>query len=160
MVHGFAASFTAGKRGEHVLDRFFARRGIRVTPVSRTEERRGIDRVFGLQDGRNVNIEYKTDEAAARTGNVFIETISVDSVPKHGWGFSCEADWIVIYIPGLSSAYVVRPQVIREHLYSWTSMFKVRAATNDGYHTYGVLVPVWNIELVAAAKYEIEPDDE
>jgi hypothetical protein len=56
-----------------------------VRPATPQEQRRGIDRIFThRQTGQRLAVEYKTDYKAARTGNAFIGSISVDTAGKAG----------------------------------------------------------------------------
>ena len=74
-TYGFQAQLKVGELGEETLDAFFAEKGYEIKNVTMKEQRRGIDRIF-VKDGKEVKVEYKTDALTARTGNVFIETVS------------------------------------------------------------------------------------
>jgi len=87
-------------------------------------------------------VEYKTDHTAARTGNAFIETISVDSEQKAGWAFTSQADVVLYYVPGRDQVYVLRTTAVRSRLPFWLQACEVRQVPNDGYHTHGLLVPL------------------
>jgi hypothetical protein len=128
------------------LDQWFARE-YEVRPATQEEQRRGIDRLFmHLQTGKRLTVEYKTDYKAARTGNAFIETVSVDTTGKAGWAHSSEAECLIYYIPGDGLMYVLALEVLRRELPRWMRQYPVRAAQNEGYATHGVLVPLDEFE--------------
>lgn len=145
----FDDQLSHGEHGETFLDRFFSR-WFRIEPATPEEQRRGIDRIFyNSRHRRTLTIEYKTDTAAARTGNAFIETISVDAIEKAGWVFTTEADILIYYIPGKSVLYVLRMAAVRSRLPFWLLTYKVREIPNLGYYTHGLLVPLDELERCA-----------
>ena len=91
---------------------------------------------------RRFAVEYKTDHLAARTGNAFIETISVDVEQKAGWAFTAQADLLLYYVPGLSQVYVLRTTALRARLPFWLLAHEVQQVSNRGYQTHGLLVPL------------------
>jgi hypothetical protein len=152
--YDFAESFGRGKRGEDILDTYFADR-FDIRPVSMDQDRLGIDRIFTNHLGRQLTVQYKTDRTAATTGNVFIETVSVDYPPKAGWVFSCSADWLIYYVPGWDMAYVVRPAALKAKVREWYGAHQCRAIPNKSYHTIGVLVPRHIFATVAEREIDL-----
>jgi hypothetical protein len=142
-----------GEAGEAVLDRFFSR-WYRIIPASAQHQRRGIDRVF-VAGTRRIAVEYKSDSTAARTGNAFVETVSVDTAGKPGWVYTSQADFLVYFIPPDDLVYVLRPATLRKALPGWLRRYPVRAIPNAGYHTHGVLVPLDEFERLAQAIYSL-----
>lgn len=79
-VYGFHHQLNAGKRGERFIDSYFADAYKIYQPDLSFEKIAGIDRIWtDKRDKRVLGVEYKTDETAIKTGNVFLETISVAS---------------------------------------------------------------------------------
>lgn len=148
-THSFTHKLKEGQRHEAFLDRYFSA-DFAITPANPTEERSGIDRHFKRRrDGRCLTIQYKADSTAARTGNAFIETISVDRDNIPGWAYTCRADLLIYYIPPMGLAYVLEPAVIRDRVDAWQQTFKSKAIPNKGYNTIGVLVPLDEIERIS-----------
>lgn len=86
MVHQFADKLREGMAHEATLDSVFRRMGYTVEPVGMDAQRRGVDRLMVSPGTRRVvRVEYKADSVASRTGNAFIETVSVDTANKPGW---------------------------------------------------------------------------
>ena len=82
MPYRFDVQMAKGQRGEAVLDAYFAR-WFDITPATRWQQRRGIDRVFvGRLHGQRLTVEYKTDTVGARTGHAFVELQVGD---RRGW---------------------------------------------------------------------------
>lgn len=147
--YNFADQLSHGKRGETFLDRFFAH-WFRIEPAAPEEQRHGIDRHFHhLKSHDDFTVEYKTDSAAARTGNAFIETISVDTEHKAGWAFTSQADVLLYYVPGKDTVYILKMAAIRARLPLWRQTCEVREVPNGGYHTHGLLVPLQELERCA-----------
>lgn len=154
VAYQFEEQFSNGKSGEYVLDEYFA--GFYdIQSATREQERCGIDRIFTGSSGKRFTVEYKTDTAAARTGNLFIETISVDTVPKLGWARTCSADYIILYIPGWQRAYIVKPTLIRARLPEWIRRYRLMPIDNGEYFTYGVPVPHQMVEALATRVIEL-----
>ena len=138
-----------GEIGELFLDDYF-RRWYRIMPATPYQQRLGIDRLFFRRDnGIEYAIEYKCDATSARTGNAFIETVSVDNQDKPGWAIYCQADFIIYFVDGCGPAYVIRPEQIREKLPAWQSQYPSRAIPNKGYKTIGLLVPLTQLKPIS-----------
>lgn len=146
MTYDFREKLAEGEAHEATLDAYFSS-WYEIAPVTMEEQRRGIDRVFYRKsDGRRYLVQYKSDTTAARTGNAFVETVSVDVSETAGWAYTCEADYLVYFIPPMGLAYVLKPSRIREKLPAWLEEYETRAAPNKGYRTVGVLVPLDEFE--------------
>ncbi len=141
MAYQFDRQLVEGEAGEAFLDAFFTQRGHSVRAVSMAEQRQGIDRIITTRSGQVMKVEYKTDHTAARTGNAFVETISVDTHGKMGWALTSQADYLVYLVPG--QLIIVLPfQSLRWALPGWMREYPERTAANNGYETHGVLVPL------------------
>jgi hypothetical protein len=151
MTYSFRKQFAFGKKHESRLDRLFADR-FSIKPASRAQERSGIDRIFTeIDTGKTYTIQYKSDKTAARTGNAFVETVSVDVQGKPGWAVSCQADFIIYYVVDSGPAYILRPKDIRKRVSTWQRKYDQRKIPNRGYHTVGLLVPLREFEQLAVA---------
>lgn len=138
--------FKNGKDVERFLDGFLAERGWRVEVLTPHEERKlhlGDRRLH--RGAESVLIEYKSGIQTFYTGNVFLETISVDSTGAPGWVYTCRADWIV-YAALLNSKLLwFKPDNLREKIEGLKLRFrtvKTSKGQNSGYDTHGVIVPL------------------
>jgi hypothetical protein len=151
-TYAFQNQLTKGERAEGVLDVFLAS-DHEITPVSLAEQRRGIDRVFVRRTtGRRFTVQYKADWTAHRTGNAFIETVSVDTNNVPGWALTSQADWLIYYLPRDRHAYAIRMAVIRDKVVEWSATYPTTAVQNMDYHTHGVLVPLQELALLCDGK--------
>lgn len=153
-MHKFVESFERGKYYERLLDKYFSCFG-EIEKVSRADQRKGIDRVFRTWDGIHT-VEYKADEQAGKTGNAFIETISVDSNSAEGWAMKSQADYLIYYIPDNGQAYLLTMKSIRERLPHWIATYKKAKGVNMGYSSHGRLVPLREIARMALTAFSIE----
>ena len=147
-MYDFKKQLAAGEQSEAMLDNFFAQ-WYSITPVGMAEQRQGIDRIFTRTDGTTFPIEYKTDWTASKTGNAFVETVSVDTANKPGWAYSSKARYLIYYVPGDGLIYVIEFSKLRSHLRRWENQYQARSIPNQGYHTKGLLVPLVEFEKIA-----------
>lgn len=148
-LYRFDQQLEQGEQGEAFLDRYFAR-WFRILPATPDEQREWIDRWFyALRRPRSFAVEYKTDWTASRTGNAFIETVSVDTCDRAGWAYTSEADVLLYYLPGSATIYVLTLTALRYRLPFWAQLYPLREIPNDGYHTHGLLVPLTELEQSA-----------
>lgn len=138
-----------GESAERFLDSYFQDEFI-IRPATRQQQRTGIDRIYTRRkDGRVWKIEYKADKTAARTGNAFVETVSVDTAGKPGWAYTCQSDYILYYIVGVGPLYILRPKDIQGKIQKWRRQYPERRIPNGSYHTVGLLVPLDEFERLA-----------
>jgi hypothetical protein len=158
-VYDFDQQMQQGDEGASFLDAFFAGKGYAIRPATRDEQRRGVDRIFtNPKTGDDSKVEYKTDRAAARTGNAFIETVSVDSAGKMGWALTSEADILVYYVPPDGLIYVVPFRALRWEMPRWLREYPPRRAQNHGYATHGIVVPLHELAHHAIRVYQVAED--
>jgi hypothetical protein len=69
--------------------------------------------------GTQVAVEYKTDWTASRTGNAFVETVSVDQAGKSGWAYTSTATYLMSYIPGDNLLYILTFATLHQQLPRW-----------------------------------------
>lgn len=110
------------------------------------EQWRGIDRVVTTPAGA-VGLDYKCDERAQQSGNVFLEMVSNSVTGRLGWMRTSEAEWLVYYVVP-DRVLLCRFARLRPLLAAWAARYPVRAAHNVAYDTLGLCVPV---AVVAAA---------
>lgn len=154
-MYDFRERLKFGEKHERFLDRHFQDR-FTIEDASQGDQRRGIDRYFtDKRNNKTYSIQYKSDETAARTGNAFVETVSVDTNNVPGWAYTCQADFIVYYVVGSGPAYVIRPKSIKSKLPGWLKKYPTRSIPNRGrgkhYNTIGLLVPLDEFERIAYA---------
>lgn len=148
-VRTFHDQLAHGQRGEDALDRWVHQRfGTAPQPVELAQQRQGIDRQVG-----ELTVEYKTDSQGHRTGNGFIETISVDRTGKPGWLWTTQADWVIYWLPGDGRGWLLSPLAMRERAWEWTRRFRIKVSSNPSYHSYGLLVPLSELDEVATETF-------
>ena len=156
-VYSLDKQLAEGQGAENHLDRFFST-WFDITESTRQQQREGIDRIWVRKDsGCVITVEYKADSTAARTGNIFIETVSVDTAKKLGWAYTSRAQELLYYIPPLGKAYLVPMSLIKRQLPAWHGKYPTRRIPNKGrlgdtYHTVGILV------ALSVFERECQPD--
>lgn len=155
--HNFYASRDAGKRGEAQLDRYFEQFYDVIRELTLDEELLiAADRIFQIEStGHRVSVEYKTDDKATDTGNIFVETVSNDVSGAPGWAYSSLAQVIVIYLPREGFAYFANAVRIKQSLDTWRKVYLEKRVWNDGYFTRGLCVPRPDFEAVCFAAKQI-----
>lgn len=141
-----SVQFKRGMEAEGFLDDFFRARGWQIVPTTAHEERKLClgDRHFA-KDGNTLLVEYKSGIQTYYTGNVFLETISVDSANKPGWVYTCKADYILYATLLNEKILVFKPDKLRAVIEMLKTKFrevKTSNNQNDGYDTHGVIVPL------------------
>lgn len=131
-----------------------------VNTVNRDFERAGVDRIWTHRDsGMRWSVEYKHDTLAHKTGNVFVETVSVDTAGKKGWAYTSTAQLLVYYVVEGEYAFIARMHEIRRRLPGWERFYKAKHATTtdragNAYKTWGVLIP---LQTFRAASEKVVP---
>lgn len=163
-VHTFDKSYEAAKLYDAELDKHFGQ-AYDLTKASRAEERRGIDRFFcHRQTGVSYSVEYKTDHKAHESGNVFIETMSVDTAGKRGWAYTSTAQVLVYFIPQREAALRADMLTVKRRLSEW-AVYPERPAWNKSrsgelYRTLGLLVPLEVFRAACVGEHDVaEPLD-
>jgi hypothetical protein len=136
----------SGMNVEAYLDRLFRSQGWNVSRTTPHQERVLClgDRIYNMDDNRYF-IEYKSGLQTAATGNVFLETISVDTQNKEGWVYTCKADYIFYATLLNHKILVFQPETLRKEIEGLKSKFRVvktGKGQNKGYNTHGVIVPL------------------
>ena len=138
--------FKNGKNVEAFLDDFFANRGWIIQHTTPHEERvLCLGDRFYTGKGRRLAVEYKSGIQTYYTGNVFLETVSVDAKSKPGWVYTCKADYLFYATLLNGKILVMIPDKLRERIETLKRNYPVvqtRHNQNDGYNTHGVIVPL------------------
>jgi hypothetical protein len=148
--------FKQGMKVEDYLDAYFTNRGFTVIRTTARQERELClgDRIF-IKDGKPLLVEYKSGIQTFYTGNIFLETVSVDSQNKPGWVYTSQADY-VFYAALLNNKILVfRPAWLRGQIEELKLKFKEVSTShnqNRGYNTHGVIVPLEYAESHLAEK--------
>jgi hypothetical protein len=149
----FESKLAEGQEYERQLDAVFAK-WFQVLPATPAQQRQGIDRTFWhVKDNKSYSVEYKADSVAGRTGNAFVETISVDTTNKPGWAVSSQADMLVYLVTEPQTIYCIWMIKLRSHLADWEAKYATKTAQNQGYRTHGILVPLTEFEAIASLVY-------
>jgi hypothetical protein len=149
----FETQHALGKQAEQFLDHYFARWYIIQTIDLATEIRDGYDRIFiRKHDQQAIRVEYKADWQAAATGNAFIETISIYEERKPGWAHTSQADMLIYFVPQMGQVYMLPLAALRLILPSWKLRYREVPAPNEGYKTYGILVPLTQFSKFGALR--------
>jgi len=150
-MYEFNIQLAHGEDGEHFLDKFFSNKFV-IYNVTMQQQRQGIDRIFKSKaTGKMLKVEYKTDYIAHKTGNVFIETVSVDSNDKKGWIYTSMADYLIYYVVEYSLIYTIHFNTLRKLLPIWLKKYPVKKSPNKDYFTHGVIVPLTEFEKYSKA---------
>ena len=154
-VHEFQDSLKKGEKGEKELDKFF-KKTFEISDVPMELQRAGIDRVFIHKKTRSrCTVEYKTDFAEKRYGNVFLETWSNVQDQKRGWMYTTLAQWIYFYLPHRKEVCIIDVVSLKEHLKELEEKYPVKSALNripnNGgfYRSEGVCVPYKEFKKLA-----------
>ena len=158
MSYDIADQLPEAEKHENYLDEFFRKKWkVEIESVDRAGQRYGIDRIWKWQSGARMTVEYKADNTADRTNNVFIETVSVDKDNKPGWAFTSLAQYLLYYIPPRKIAYFLSMTAIKKNVVWWKTQYKELPIQNKNYITYGLPVPIEElIEKCSAVKVEIK----
>lgn len=147
MAYDFDEQKQVGENSERYLDEYFSR-WYDIQKATPRQQRQGIDRIFAKAGGETLTVEYKTDQAAARTGKAFVELIIVDCRFVVGWAYSSCADYLIYLVPG-AAIYVIRFSQLRLQLPFWTRQYEMRSVQNAGYRARGILVPLADLSALA-----------
>lgn len=140
VIHNFGSKYREGVLHEREIDSQFHDR-FEISAVPRFMQRLGVDRIWkNRESGETFTVEYKADEVASRTGNVFIETTSIDTEKKPGWAYTSTAQILVYYIPG-DAIYLASTLRLRRVIKDWVRRYPTGRANNGTYFSQGILVP-------------------
>lgn len=109
-------------------------------------QRQGIDRIITLENNVKVMVEEKL-RAPRFHGDVFLETVSVDTTGAPGWVLkSLACDYIAYVYKSTGIGYMWPFHAVRRawQIYGekWTRQYPPIPVSNPGYFTWGVVVPL------------------
>lgn len=160
MIHDFAVKLEEGQEHEATLDRFFGR-WFDVRPATAIQQRMGIDRVWtNVDTSAQYSVEYKADSTAAKTGNAFVEAVSVDTTGRRGWVLSSLAQVLVYYLPPTGQAYVANLVDLKRAFPDWKAKYRLKEAKNADYSTFGVCVPLGEFGAKCVRAYHVPTEGE
>lgn len=140
--------FTRGKLVEKLLD-LYLNQWFDITKTTDYQERVAClgDRKFKLGDGCRY-VEYKSGIQTSITGNLFLETVSVDAAEKPGWVITCQADWLIYALVFEYELLFFKPDRLRGFLPALKQRYQEKPTANKqnpNYKTWGLIVPYRNI---------------
>lgn len=140
-IFGFHEQLKVGQEGELFLDTVFSK-NFKITEIKELQAL-GIDRIFENKKTRfRTSVEYKTCKRAQETGNLFVETVSNTTSEKLGWGYTCTAQVLIWFIPGLRTICMLDTLKLRNCLPNWIKLYETKTCRNPNYNGLGVLIPV------------------
>lgn len=154
-IYSFQEQYNHGQRGEQQIARWLQPVYSIDFVTDQQQQNQGIDLIgTHRQTGECVSFEVKTDRAAHRTGNAFIEVVGNSSRGSIGWVQKCKADWLIYWVPGLRRIYQIRPYELRVALKDWQYDYSLKSSQNPTYSTHGFVVPLDELETVATVVSE------
>lgn len=148
--------FKQGMSVETWLDTYFSNHGFKIKRTTPEQERKLClgDRIYSK--GMTTKfVEYKSGIQTFYTGNIFLETVSVDTQNKPGWVYTCKASW-VIYAALLNKTILwFDPVYLRSIIETLKTKHRVVSthAQNATYKTWGVIVPLEKAKKLATKKH-------
>ena len=141
--YDFIKSLPEGEERERILDDYYSK-WFKIKKVSMEIQKSGVDRIFTHPDGYKFTVEYKGDNRGHETGNVFIETVSVDTNNTLGWAYTACAQVLYYWIMGLHTVYIMDMMRLKRILPLWIDKYgdKIKSIENDGYYTKGFPIPI------------------
>jgi len=141
-AYDFKTQLSIGEQYETLLDNHYSQ-WYDIFSLSMQAQKAGIDRIWvNKNNGFRYSVEYKSDRTASTTGNVFIETMSVDKTNKLGWAYTSCSQILVYYLPFEHTAYHITTLTIKNMVEKWERNYSSRSIPNGDYSTIGILVPI------------------
>lgn len=114
--------------------------------TDKAQQRRGIDRIITLKNNVKVTVDKKLREPQY-WGDVFVETVSVDTTGAPGWALkSLDCDYMAYAFRASKVCYIWPFHAVRRaweaNAERWTRQYPNKGAANVGYKTRGVIVPL------------------
>lgn len=163
--YDFNRQHSFGKDAEQFIYQAFQTR-FNVIPAPGYLQQAGVDFTFTDRLTSTVfKVELKTDTRAHRTGNAFIETVSIDregQQPRPGWAFTSEADFLLYFVPYSMPRRIYRVALsdLREQISRWQADYEERRIPNTdaargNFNTVGILVPLDKLSAIAQEVIEL-----
>ena len=141
-VYSFDGQLEKGKEHEAILDAFFSSQ-YEISEVPSSLQQLGMDRIFvSKKSGVKASVEYKTDFIAQNTGNVFIETESVDNLGGPGWAFSSMSQILIYFIPEANIIFMADMLKLKLDIDFLCVNYGIKSVKNETYTMLGTPVPI------------------
>lgn len=151
MTYQFNTQFQIGLDGEKEIIAYLDNNWL-CNVSTREEQRIGIDYwITNKKDNKVFSIEIKTDIKANKTGNAFIETVSVDRDNKAGWFYTSKANLLFYFCKSPDILYIIDFARLRNQEEKW-SIYPKKKARNVSYNGEGILVPLTELEKITSKK--------
>jgi hypothetical protein len=139
-IYNFHDQLHKGVSGEQRLNLYFSKWFDIKPPAHRNGQ---TDRIFVSKiEKRRFHIQYKCDEHTKKTGNVFLETVSVDYNNTPGWLYTYDDELKLIYYAVPKIIYFADMGVIKSHYIPIVNQYREVPVLNEEYITRGILVPI------------------
>lgn len=142
-IYDFDTQLEIGQAVEARLMTHFRQFG-EVRRADWSEQHRGIDFFCGT-----LSFEVKADSKTPDTGNVFVETVSVDTAGKPGWAYTSEADVLLYAVPAWQQTLAIEVARLRQHLPAWQGQYRSGTCRNARYRSVGLLIPYDSLRRIA-----------
>lgn len=158
--HTFGASLEVGKTGEAVFSSLVTASklmGLKDVSNEKVYQLLGIDFIFGK---KKVGYDVKYDARASETGNIAIETVSVQRngvIEKQGWLHTSHADYIVYLFDetqGYRLAFFTRTDLIR-----YANLGRTKTVQNRGYESVVSILSLKRVTPVFELRFKMEDID-
>jgi len=141
-VYNFEEQLKIGKKGEEIMGKYHAPFYI-VTKTLLAQDKQGVDFIFTSYSTEYPwKVEVKTDQKSQDTGNLFMETISKDTTNKQGWAETSQCEVFIQYRWYADEVMYFWMKDIKNNIDEWAKKYRVVAAQNTEYKTWGVLLPL------------------
>lgn len=151
-VYNFKTQLALGQAAEVEVSQIL-RSWFRVERASFEFDKLGIDFFLQQKNGAIWSAQLKTDFAAARTGNIFLEfEIASESHKSAGWSLSCIAQVLIVWIPDLRKIIFADTVAIKKDLielkreYGLAPPVKNKSKNGKPFFAYGILMPISHFE--------------
>ena len=153
--YAFNTQLKIGEKYESVLDKYFSRFFV-ISEAPIELQKLGVDRIFtNRQNGKVTSVEYKTDFKTDKTGNVFLETVSMDINEKPGWAFTSIAQVLMYYVPGLNTVFIADMLEIKSNIDRYISECGTLSVNNGWYKAAGVALPLDHFRECVISEVEV-----
>lgn len=123
------------------------------------EDKAGTDLLVEIRTKR-YRVQVKTDDKAAKYGNVFLETISDEyTCTNQGSMSSCNADKLVYIIVGRWEFYICNVAMVKQQMKTtWKMKYRKPVPNRDPFNrerqwlTLGICVPIEEFHRLTEAK--------
>jgi hypothetical protein len=152
--------FKSGMAVEDFLDQYFGAE-FEIKRTTQHQERVLClgDRIYKNGD-KSFFVEYKSGIQTHYTGNIFLETISVDNPCKPGWVYTCQANFVLYAVLLDGMILVFKPDDLRRQIAELKTKFPEKPTgkgQNKNYNTHGIIIPLNYAQNLAVKIIYLEP---